>query len=575
MVAAAVLLSLVLPDGLGDLSFGACAARELRRPLLWGRIYASPAAREQGEDLAAALLPETASSLVFDSYEDFASGLAAGKLDQSWAEANEIFLAPWVFGLADSVLTLARRQQRRFWALAEYGRGHGHLHSYSDGLGVHIPTGWQQGPENIQGGVFKTILTERLTTTDWVGHFQGLLSLAERPRLWWAYTRKDSVRVHSFRRVPCEKPWPCAAKLVPLDAEGGLASGQAQTAGSLLREKIDTVLADPKKTVSLGVQLESEVDAGVAGQLSQLLVHALSQTAAGPEVLVAPNAGLQEWAGQDTVEITSLELISPSGETTALKPNRVVFLVARHIPRAEMRSFLAQSEREVVATGDQSVAEAVLLGKVPFQPDAKVSQWRAALAADVATVPDLGQTLRDLLSSEELRQSLVNQSRAYSEAVEAQLGPQPTEEMLLLARAVNSMKAAQQAAAAKREEEKRWADEMAAKRKAAARKGQRSSRPTFKIEKEAPESECSIHEFVKCNGFERQFINNQPKTLKTVTEDIAHWEGEIARGITSTPNGQMRYSTMVKVLKEFKEYMDLHGEENLKRRFIRGKFAEL
>ncbi|CAJ1443269.1 unnamed protein product [Effrenium voratum] len=415
MVAAAVLLSLVLPDGLGDLSFGACAARELRRPLLWGRIYASPAAREQGEDLVAALLPETASSLVFDSYEDFASGLAAGKLDQSWAEANKIFLAPWVFGLADSVLTLARRQQRRFWALAEYGRGHGHLHSYSDGLGVHIPTGWQRGPENIQGGVFKTILTEPLTTTDWVGHFQGLLSLAERPRLWWAYTRKDSVRVHSFRRVPCEKPWPCAAKPVPLDAEGGLASGQAQTAGSLLREKIDTVLADSKKTVSLGVQLESEVDAGVAGQLSQLLVHALSQTAAGPEVLVAPNAGLQEWAGQDTVEITSLELISPSGETTALKPNRVVFLVARHIPRAEMRSFLAQSEREVVATGDQSVAEAVLLGKVPFQPDAKVSQWRAALAADVATVPDLGQTLRDLLSSEELRQSLVNQSRAYSE----------------------------------------------------------------------------------------------------------------------------------------------------------------
>ena len=38
-----------------------------------------------------------------------------------------------------------------------------------------------------------------------------------------------------FRRVPCEKPWPCAAKLVPLDAEGGLASGQAQTAGGRVR----------------------------------------------------------------------------------------------------------------------------------------------------------------------------------------------------------------------------------------------------------------------------------------------------------------------------------------------------
>ena len=81
---------------------------------------------------------------------------------------------------------------------------------------------------------------------------------------------------------------------------------------------------------------------------------------------------------------------APCSISQALKPNRVVFLVARHVPRAEMRSFLAQSEREVVATGDQSVAEAVLLASRPQDADAEIGgpawlhSWLPALLALLA-----------------------------------------------------------------------------------------------------------------------------------------------------------------------------------------------
>eukprot|EP00439_Symbiodinium_sp_Y106_P069962 s610_g12.t1 len=79
----------------------------------------------------------------------------------------------------------------------------------------------------------------------------------------------------------------------------------------------------------------------------------------------------------------------------------------------------------------------------------------------------------------------------------------------------------------------------------------------LQIEKEAEDTGCSFYNFFQCNGFERTFINDQRKdSKKKIEEDIAYWESEIARGVTSTPKGQMRYSTMVRILKEFVQYID-------------------
>lgn len=60
---------------------GSCRALLSQLPLrILFRIYASPAAREQGEDLVAALLPETASSLVFDSQISAAGKICGSKV---------------------------------------------------------------------------------------------------------------------------------------------------------------------------------------------------------------------------------------------------------------------------------------------------------------------------------------------------------------------------------------------------------------------------------------------------------------------------------------------------------------
>ncbi|CAK9099249.1 RNase H domain-containing protein [Durusdinium trenchii] len=118
-----------------------------------------------------------------------------------------------------------------------------------------------------------------------------------------------------------------------------------------------------------------------------------------------------------------------------------------------------------------------------------------------------------------------------------------------------------QAAAAK-QEERRWADEIAAKRRAAAKGGR--SRQDYRVEVEAPESACSLYAFTKCNGFERTFINSASLSLQKISNDITFWEKEIARGITSTPKGQMRYATMVHLLKEMKAIAEKNGESALK-----------
>ncbi|CAE7713386.1 unnamed protein product, partial [Symbiodinium sp. CCMP2456] len=386
-----LVLTLSLPDGFGDIAFGRCAVEELREiaRVTWVRVYSSGFSKETGERLAG----QSDDSLTFDSYEAFDQHLAEGHLDKIWIRAHEIFLAPWIFGLGgDGILALSSRLQRPFWALSEYGRGMGNLHGYSSGLGRWVPSGWPM-PDTPTGGVFKTILKSVGTGADWRRHFQDLLGLLEPPRLWWAYGRRDSAHVHAFRLLTAgnTSAWPTAVKVIPLGSDGTLAKGVAKTKGDLLREQIDEVVQDGPRQPAGSPEPLNEVAAGSAGQLSHLLVHVLSQPMVGPEVIVAPSAGLQSWAEGDVVRIASLELVRPDGEATVLDPNREVFLVSVAIPREEMRDFLEQCEREVVATGDQSVAEAVLLGKIPFvAPDAKVASWRAALAAaatGIETVP--------------------------------------------------------------------------------------------------------------------------------------------------------------------------------------------
>merc|ERR1711920_483071 len=110
----------------------------------------------------------------------------------------------------------------------------------------------------------------------------------------------------------------------------------------------------------------------------------------------------------------------------AITLGRPVLIVAESIPREEMRTFLEQCEPAVVATGDQSVAEAVLLGKVPMvRPDAKVSQWESALSImsqdKVQDVPDLGERLRTVVRSREAQSSAARCSETESSQVSARV----------------------------------------------------------------------------------------------------------------------------------------------------------
>jgi len=164
-------------------------------------------------------------------------------------------------------------------------------------------------------------------------------------------------------------------------------------------------------------------------------------------VIVAPNLDLSSWtspASGNVVEVVALELVNLKGQRQVISLLRPVFVVAQRVPRAEMRGFLEQCEDMVVATGDQSVAEAVLLGKMPMvRPDAKVAQWELALAAMARRssdeVPDLGAKLRELLSSEEVRVAVAAQSKARSlvvqQRVDRELGKARTDRHEVLIRA--------------------------------------------------------------------------------------------------------------------------------------------
>merc|ERR1712028_300180 len=88
---------------------------------------------------------------------------------------------------------------------------------------------------------------------------------------------------------------------------------------------------------------------------------------------------------------------------------RTVFLCSTRVPRGELRTFLEQCEEYVFTTGDQSLAEALFLGKdAPLQPDAKVQQWEIARALratqGVDAVPDLGEGMRQLVTDEAVRE---------------------------------------------------------------------------------------------------------------------------------------------------------------------------
>ncbi|CAK0795488.1 unnamed protein product [Prorocentrum cordatum] len=327
----------------------------------------------------------------------------------------------------------------------------GHLHSYTGGLASQIPTGWprQPGSGAADAGIFKTILRAPETGTDWRGHFaarlgarderlrrlaaEGGAGLQGRLRLWWAYGRRDSARAHAFRpaaSTEAESPpaWPEVVKV--RGGDGGLATGVSPTTGELLAEQAAALLESPGRHIDLGVAVASETISHVAGQLSELLVHVLTREVPeneerdAVEVIVAPNAGVEAWAGSSVVRVSSLEMLFPSGERQYVTLGRPVFLVAERVPRREMRTFLHQCEAVVVATGDQSVAEAILLGKVPMvRPDAKVEQWGRALsvAAEgaVEAVPDLGEVLRRLLRSPQERSRMQRRSRERSEEAEA------------------------------------------------------------------------------------------------------------------------------------------------------------
>jgi len=465
--------TLALPDGLGDVAFGECAVRELSAApaaITWLRVYPSEAAWAAGEALIVETATAASASLAFPTPESFATELKRGSLiDRLWAGAREVFLAPWIFGIYGHdapLLELVQRVGRQFWALSEYGRGMGHIQNYTGGLGVNVPTGWPSSAaagsfssagSAVSGGVFKTILRSGRASTDWRARLRDRINLGvagvglrRPPRLWWAYGRKDSATAHELRlatatttsmplqaRRDAEKDplasasfqWPEVVKVIPVSKDGSIATGVARTTGDLLSEQAHAILRDPGRRATLDIVAPSEVTSHVAGQLSQLLVHILSQRLpvqdrAAAEVIIAPNLGLRDWTGSSIVRVVGLELLSPSHDRMQLSLSRQVFLVAEPVPRTEMRNFLEQCEPTVVATGDQSVAEAVLLGKLPFvRPDAKVEQWRLALSVmatgALKTVPDLGEVLRSLLWSKEARARSAAKSEVLSAAAEA------------------------------------------------------------------------------------------------------------------------------------------------------------
>lgn len=442
--------------------FGENAVHELQQiaPVAWFRCYSSEENMGAGEKL----VEETASSLVVSFVCTKSSGIATafekGQLEVLWVGARERFLAPWIFGLSghdEALCQLASRTGTKFWALTEYGRGMGHIHSYTKGLGAMIPTGWTL--EGEPGGVFRSIQRAPRTESDWCRAFAEHCGIADEGsvRLWWFYSRKDDEKKHDFRvlakamRSDAPAHASVVSKVVPVGADGNIITdANEKTSGEKLAEQLFQASSDPNFKPDLNVAC-AEVAAGCASQLSQFIWGILYDPAytSGREhraadrqpvdIIITPNIFTQwrQSSGSACVvaEVAQLDLVRGGRrEEKAVPSGRRLFICSTKMPRAEMRTFMEQCEERVYTTGDQSLAEAIFMGKLPcIRPDAKVQQWKLAmfmrLTGKLDVVPDLGAQLRQLVESqaarEEARQKSQLRSQEFERHVAAQLGGGP------------------------------------------------------------------------------------------------------------------------------------------------------
>mmetsp|Transcript_43368 Transcript_43368/g.92852 ORF Transcript_43368/g.92852 Transcript_43368/m.92852 type:complete len:534 (-) Transcript_43368:244-1845(-) len=449
-----LIMTQVLPDGFGDLIFGENAVQELQEigPVIWLRCYVSKDNFVSGEELISEVAAKLPRSYAWAADDDLDSVLGSSdSLLRLWAECRECFLAPWIFGLSgheEAVLTAAKANSKRFWALTEYGRGMGNIHTYTFGLGAKVPTGWTLDPE--EGGVFRSILRLTPGTTDWKAKCAQYCQLppsvakSGRLRLWWFYSRKDDEKKHDFRILDHTSRLLKAAKVIPVGTDGEIITDpNEKTNGEKLAEQLLQAANNPDFKPNTDVSC-AEATSGCAGQLSQFIWGILLNPAFNPQqqrgekgeeepidIVVAPNllSSYRKANGGDhaAAEILNLELLLPGvgSQDRALPPGRRLFVCSCLIPRADMRTFLEQTERLVYTTGDQSLSEAMFLDKIPVvKPDAKVTQWQLALNAKLqglSKVPDLGRVMRDLVTVEATRSRMREASEVFSKALELQM----------------------------------------------------------------------------------------------------------------------------------------------------------
>jgi len=445
-----LVMTQVLPDGLGDLIFGENAIHELLdiTNVYWVRCYTSDNNSDVGEKLIAETAAKLSVNIVCTSRNDLFGALATAELEKIWTNARERYLAPWIFGLSpheEVLLGLARKAKTQFWAMTEYGRSMGHIHTYTDGYGVMIPTGWVV--DGGAGGVFRSIKRAPRTDTDWrqIMATHCGVSDASKVRLWWFYSRKDDEKKHDFSFLEGDSlsveevdlKIRAAAKVIPVGPDGEIALGDEKTSGEKLADQLFKVANDPTFQPTVDVAC-AEVSQGFAGQLSQYMWELIfnpaftskSKIEGAVDVIVAPNllTQLRDKAGAQHVvaKITQLDLIHGNRKRIASLSDRRLYICSTRVPRGEMRAFLEQCEEHVYTTGDQSLAEAMFMGKLPcVKPDAKVQQWQLALIArEMGTmnkVPDLGEELRKLLTDEDARQQARKASEAHSKRVERQM----------------------------------------------------------------------------------------------------------------------------------------------------------
>lgn len=445
-----IILTQVLPDGLGDLIFGENAVLELQDlgAVAWIRCYS-------GENAASGerLIQETASTCAFSlactTREAFGEALIRGGLHQAWAGARGRFLAPWIFGLSqheEALLGLAAKTKLGFWALTEYGRSMGNIHTYTNGYGSKIPTGWAPSDVVRPCGVFRTIRRAPSTDTNWRQVFAAHCGITDQKvRLWWFYNRGDDEKKHDIRFLEEEKDASskphirAASKLIPVGPDGSIVVTYEKTSGEKLAEQLFQAANDPnfKPTTDVScVEVES------AGQLSQFLWSVIfnetfvaKDAAEAVDIIVTPNL-LTSWRGTSGSSCVAANIqrlgLMRNGSTKEVQLQdlgRKVFLCSSRVPRGEMRTFLEQCEEHVFTTGDQSLAEALFLGKdVPVQPDAKVQQWQIARALRVSrgvdSVPDLGEEMRRLVTDEATQERARLFSKLESDETERSISSQ-------------------------------------------------------------------------------------------------------------------------------------------------------